>query len=140
MKVLVLLSIGFLLGTLAEYWVHRGMHKFFPRFHQAHHDNPTDRTIGGSWLVHGIALAVIFAFFAFLLSWLIGVGFLIWYAVYAALHYYSHQVPSRENSWIDFEQDNHIIHHNEPEFNFGVTVPIWDMLFKTYRRGEDRNS
>lgn len=140
MRAFGLIAFGFILGTLAEYWVHRGLHFFFPKFHQAHHDNPLDRTIGGSWAAHGVALAAIFLAFAFLTSWLIGVGFLIWYAIYAGLHYYSHQIPSRQNSWIDFIQDNHIVHHNEPSFNFGVTVPFWDILFKTYRRGEDRNA
>lgn len=141
MKAFLLIPLGFIIGTLAEYLVHRGLHRFFPTFHQAHHDNPTDRSIGGSWYVHGALLAAISLLFAFSLSWLISVGFLLWYVAYAALHYYSHQIPSRQDSWIDFIQDNHIVHHNEPEYNFGVTVPIWDMWpFKTYKRGEDRNA
>lgn len=135
---------GFLLGTFAEYWVHRLLHivPALRAWHQKHHDNPVDYTVGGSWTTHaGIVLGISLALA--LVQPFISVGFLIWYAVYATLHYYCHHVQASKRHVIDYFQDLHIEHHAAPldgsGKNFAVTFPVWDWLFGTYQAGVDRN-
>jgi sterol desaturase/sphingolipid hydroxylase (fatty acid hydroxylase superfamily) len=133
------LLFGFLIGTFAEYWVHRALHIWFPVFHAKHHDNPKDYEIGGSWATHLAIVFIISTLMTVFFSLWVAVGFCFWYIFYAGLHYYSHHIPAMKDSWIDYAQYNHIVHHNENDFNYGVTVPIWDIIFMTYKRGINRN-
>lgn len=139
--ILFKLVVGYLLGTLAEYWVHRGLHvvPVLRTWHQKHHDKPDDYTVGGSWLTHALTLAVIFVVLGWLLSLWVALGFMLWYGVYSALHYYSHQVQASKPHLIDFIQDTHIEHHVTPNKNFSVSFPVWDMVFGTYVKAANRN-
>lgn len=137
-KTFLLICFGFIFGTFIEYWLHRALHKFFPVYHQQHHDDPKDYSVGGSWQAHlsYIALgAVVISFFSLWMA----LGFLIWYGIYVCVHYYCHHLPAIKATWVDPFQDNHIVHHNENDFNYGVTSPVWDLAFMTYKKGANRN-
>lgn len=135
-----LVLLGFAIGTFAEYVVHRALHlPWLYRFHQGHHDNPTDYAVGGSWKVYLGIVAAIAAALAFI-HWGVALGFLLWYGFFTGLHYSSHHISAAKRSWIDYLQDQHIAHHNDPSKNYSVTMPLWDWLFRSYVAGEDKNS
>lgn len=137
----LLIVFGYLLGTLAEYWVHRALHvvPFLKQWHQKHHDDPSDYTVGGSWLAHAIILSTIFVVLGAALSLWVALGFMVWYGVYSSLHYYSHHISAAKRHLIDWFQDTHIEHHVTPDKNYSVSAPWWDMVFRTYKSGTNRN-
>lgn len=137
----LLVLCGYLLGTLAEYGAHRALHvvPMLDKWHQKHHDNPDDYTVGGSWTAHAITLAVIFVALGALLSLWVALGFMVWYGIYSALHYYTHQVSAAKPHLIDYFQDTHIEHHVTPNVNYSVSFPVWDWVFGTYKSAANRN-
>lgn len=146
MAVIALPSIGlFLAGwvgwTLAEYLLHRfDMHGArggrsggaMRREHLDHHAGRPlvpDRSPRG-WT--GAALV------ALVLAWgahlAVAAGWMAGYVVYDLVHWSIHARPprTRYQRWIG----RHHLHHHfvGPDRNYGVTVPLWDVVFGTYAR------
>jgi dihydroceramide fatty acyl 2-hydroxylase len=150
-----LFAAGYLMWTLAEYWIHRVVFHFEPEegwgakvhflIHGVHHEHPNDPlrlvmppaasiplavlVVGGIWLaagsVHGPAIAA---------------GFLVGYIVYDEIHYaLHHHVPkSRLGKRL---RELHMRHHfQDDEKGFGISAPYWDLVFRTLSRdrGEAR--
>jgi len=63
---------------------------------------------------------------AFLLTGAIALG----YVSYGLSHFIIHHVRFR-NQRVRRWAANHHIHHYHPDTNFGVTSPLWDMVFAT---------
>jgi sterol desaturase/sphingolipid hydroxylase (fatty acid hydroxylase superfamily) len=59
-----------------------------------------------------------------------GSGFLMGYCAYMTLHYILHKVPvpKRFNWWWNFHNIHHYQQHDRA---FGVTSPLWDIIFRT---------
>jgi sterol desaturase/sphingolipid hydroxylase (fatty acid hydroxylase superfamily) len=62
-----------------------------------------------------------------------GTGFSAAYGYYEYFHWSLHQYAA-SSSYGRWARRHHFYHHfHEPKMNHGVTSPIWDILFDTYR-------
>lgn len=136
---------GFLSFTLIEYLMHRFLfhlpvtnpkrEKFVYTVHGVHHDYPKDKS---RLAMPPLASLTLSAGFFFLFRSMMGdhvfgflAGFLMGYAAYLAVHYtvHAYKVP---NNVFRILWDHHSIHHfKEPNRAFGVSSPLWDVIFRT---------
>ena len=148
-RALGLVAAGWAIFSLVEYMLHRFLfHRKFPDTesgrldafltHGYHHDYPSDRMR----LVMPVMIA-----------WPLAVGFFALYAVpfgvatasalfagtalgyiaYDEVHYYTHHArpTTRLGRWM---KQYHLLHHHDAEMaRYGVSSPIWDAVFGTYR-------
>ena len=143
---------GYLLWTLAEYWIHRVIFHFEPEdgigarlhwmVHGVHHDHPNDPLR----LVMPPAASVPLALVFYAAFWLVlgadrafafGAGFLAGYLAYDMIHYalHHHTPRTRMGKWL---RELHMRHHfQDDERGFGISAPYWDRVFGTMhvRRG-----
>ena len=143
-----LFFIGWLTFTLVEYVMHRFLFHLPPKsetskkvtyaIHGVHHEYPKDK----DRLAMPIPMSLMLATAFFLLFRLIlgnqvfGFlpGFFVGYAFYLWVHYMVHAFQPPKNFlrilWV-----HHGIHHyKEPERAFGVSFPLWDLIFRTMPR------
>lgn len=129
--------ISFVLSSLVEYWVHRWMHKS-PRFGQRHRDhhrrNEGQGVLWEFWdYVKGTSILLVLPF---LISFEIGLGWLLGGVAYAAFSSYAHQLQHENPTkcfWM--KMPVHYIHHKHNMWceNFGLGVDWWDHVFGTYK-------
>ena len=143
---------GYVLWTLAEYWIHRVIFHFEPEdgigarlhwmVHGVHHDHPNDPLR----LVMPPAASVPLALVFYAAFWLVlgadrafafGAGFLAGYLAYDMIHYalHHHTPRTRMGKWL---RELHMRHHfQDDERGFGISAPYWDRVFGTMhvRRG-----
>lgn len=143
--------LGLFLWTLAEYLLHRYLFHMPARtkqmerisflFHGIHHAQPQLKTRLVMPPVVAIPLAAIFfglfyLIFALLLQapqWVgpLFSGFIIGYLVYDLTHYATHHFPMR-SGYAKFIKRYHMQHHYKtPDKRFGVSSPLWDIVFQT---------
>jgi sterol desaturase/sphingolipid hydroxylase (fatty acid hydroxylase superfamily) len=134
---------GLAFWTFAEYWLHRFLFHWqrFPKLHYfihgIHHVYPNDlnRVVmppGASlsmaaplFLVayYGLGEATGLPFFA---------GFAGGYLWYDMTHYWTHVAKPR-STWGKLLRRQHMLHHfKTPDQRFGVSTPLWDLVFGTY--------
>lgn len=123
---------GVLLFTFVEYWAHRTvLHRFFFHgSHERHHTHPDEYVVFPIYYTPAI-----FAAFFVALPLPVFAGFTVGYCWFLAWHHVLHHVDlttwprpvQRYALW-------HLAHHRLDDCNFGITVPIWDFAFGTYRR------
>lgn len=127
--------LGLLTWSLVEYVLHRYLlHHLYPGDHlSGHHKTPTDYTIGPSWL------SVAGYFFAFLGvvavagAWVFYLGVVVGFVFYAVMHRLCHHRLS-DNWLLRKLRRNHNVHHfKDEDANFGVSSPLWDIVFGTYQ-------
>lgn len=145
LNAIVIFVAGLLGFTLIEYLMHRFLFHLPPRtqkmikfaytIHGVHHDYPKDKDRLAMPVPLSATLSIgFFFFFEFLMGNLVFAflpGFLIGYASYLWVHYMVHAFKPPKNFlrrlWV-----NHGIHHyKNPEKAFGVSSPLWDMIFGT---------
>jgi sterol desaturase/sphingolipid hydroxylase (fatty acid hydroxylase superfamily) len=149
LETIALLVGGLLLWTLSEYWLHRKIfhwdpdhpigHRLHFIIHGVHHDHPNDKMRLVMPPGASIPLAVVF-FGAFWLivgtptAYPLFAGFLIGYLFYDYMHYYLHHfVPKSQLGKRLREQ--HMRHHfQDHRYGFGVSSPLWDVVFRTLPR------
>jgi sterol desaturase/sphingolipid hydroxylase (fatty acid hydroxylase superfamily) len=149
------IPLGFLLGlflwTLAEYLLHRFVFHFRPRtprqerivflFHGIHHAQPQCKTRLVMPPVVSIPMAVIFyGLLTLFVSLILGQphlvgpltsGLLIGYITYDLTHYATHHFRMR-GKYLRYLKRYHMLHHYKtPDQRFGVSSPLWDIVFKT---------
>jgi dihydroceramide fatty acyl 2-hydroxylase len=140
---------GLAIWTLTEYWLHRLLFHWQPKFrggdklhfiiHGVHHDHPNDRLRLVMPPAVSIPLAALF-FWAFTTifgtpaAYPLFAGFIGGYLFYDYTHYYVHHfVPKSELGKRLREQ--HMRHHfQDHRYGFGVSSPIWDVVFRTLPR------
>lgn len=130
---LAIAAAGIVAWTLVEYWVHRlvfhGATPFEP-MHQMHHRLPKDMIGVASWGT----------FAGFAVVWLLTgpaftTGFMLGYLAYCVIHVRMHHGDrSRFSRYVAFMFEHHAGHHRGGKGNFGVSVPVWDFVFNTYRK------
>lgn len=152
---LVMTGLTFLFGlflwTFFEYLIHRFAFHYQPgkskwekinpiyygqMVHNIHHSYPNDKLRIVTPIIITLPLAVVFYF---LFSFIFGIyvyttfsGFLLGYMLYDLLHARTHinPMPSRIGKYLKFY---HMRHHYQVDGKlFGVTMPLWDHVFKTY--------
>jgi len=143
-NVALLIVLGFLSWTLAEYLLHRfffhmnSKSKFIQKIahtmHGIHHDHPNDYT---RLFMPPVPATIFMVFFFALFYAVLGVsifsflpGFLTGYLAYAYTHFKTHQI--RAPKYLKFIWTHHLKHHyQDGNKAFGVSSPLWDVVFGT---------
>jgi len=149
------LPVGFLIGaflwTFAEYTLHRFLFHYQPKtpraerifflFHGVHHAQPQCKTR----LVMPPVVSIPMAFMAYgllylLFGWILGLpfwvgpvfsGFIAGYLFYDLTHYATHHFPMRRGIWKYLKRYHMQHHYKTPNARFGVSSPLWDLIFRT---------
>jgi sterol desaturase/sphingolipid hydroxylase (fatty acid hydroxylase superfamily) len=143
-KLISLFFLGFFTWTFGEYVLHRFVyHKLKDAsydtgiqymFHGIHHQYPSDDDriilppVPG--LIIACALLGVFYLLMGAEAFTFGPGFLIGYMVYISIHWMVHSkpAPARFNFWW---RHHNIHHYQQHDKAFGVSTPIWDIVFRT---------
>lgn len=131
--------LGFLSFSFVEYvfhaWLFHGTIKIFVKGHAAHHADPyryDSLPFFTGTLVGGVLFSVLSLIIAPSMAWMGGSGFLLGYITYGLTHHALHRVKNRRG-YFKYIFDLHAIHHARPHVNYGVTSPLWDIIFKTFK-------
>ena len=141
-----LFALGVLVWTFAEYILHRyvfhwtndtawGKRIHF-LLHGVHHEFPNDKDRLVMPLLTSVPLSLIFyALYVGLMGVRTGepffAGFILGYLGYDGTHYAVHHFRQRTRigKWV---RRHHMLHHhNDHEGGFGVSSPLWDIVFRT---------
>jgi sterol desaturase/sphingolipid hydroxylase (fatty acid hydroxylase superfamily) len=154
LEILTCLILGLFGWTFFEYLLHRwimhrgtwpkkidaAVEKFLP--HRTHHRKPEDPEIEiiekpMKPLVVGSLLGLYFCLFApWPYAFAFAFGGALGYIVYEIVHFATHKVASPQGA-LGFWHRQHMLHHYRDDTrNYGVTSPIWDLVFGTYFRPE----
>lgn len=135
----------FLLWTFVVYWMHRLAHElpFAREYHLDHHSQVTDNTIQGlswkntflwfdswnstvdQWITEVIPTILISAITG---HWWLTLAYYIWAAFIQES--VEHNDKINLYPWITSGKW-HLIHHDDPTKNYGVFIPLWDIVFGT---------
>ncbi len=144
--------LGLFLWTLIEYTMHRFVFHFVPKgprmerlfflFHGVHHAQPQCKTrlVMPPTVSLPLALAIygmVYAAFALGLGlphWVdpVMAGILSGYLVYDLTHYSIHHLGMRHGIFRYLKRYHLMHHYTTPEQRYGVSSPLWDMVFRTY--------
>jgi sterol desaturase/sphingolipid hydroxylase (fatty acid hydroxylase superfamily) len=129
-----------LVGTLAEYVMHRLMHagKVLHKVHAKHHQTAQGQGWLGEFRDYFLPSIPILPA-GFLYSVDAGIGFVIGGTIYAMWAAYAHQVQHEKPELVFWlRQPVHHLHHHHKMWhhNFGISVSIWDHVFRTYKKCE----
>jgi len=146
---------GLFVWSGTEYLLHRFFFHFVPEniwgkrlhfiMHGVHHDYPND----SRRLVMAPAISVpLAAMFFFIFRTICGpkfvlpffAGFITGYLFYDMMHYAIHHVPMRGKLG-NYLRKHHFRHHySDADINFGVSSPVWDVVFGTLNNERKDNS
>jgi sterol desaturase/sphingolipid hydroxylase (fatty acid hydroxylase superfamily) len=126
---LPLILLGLLLFTFIEYWTHRTLlHRvMWHGAHQRHHTHPHEFTIFPWWY-----LPAIFAGFWFILPSAVYIGFMLGAMWFFIWHHMIHHWSLQNRPWLQAYERWHNLHHRDLPVNYGITQPLWDIVFGTY--------
>jgi dihydroceramide fatty acyl 2-hydroxylase len=154
-SLVVLLGCGFLSWGLIEYVLHRFIFHYDARSrvgrkllyhaHISHHENPeaTSRHLASLFLSTPVGGAYWLLAWAATGSWpaasYLLIGMAAGYLSYQVLHFHCHHGRSRLRL-LRYLRQYHLLHHYKtPEQRFGVTSPLFDLVFGTFRPVVDRS-
>jgi len=140
---------GWLVFTLMEYLLHRFLfhasaHTPDQKFrsfmvHGYHHEFPNDklRLVAPPLMSWPIAAVMIFIYRATMgpNMWIMFAGTATGYVAYDWIHYYTHHFrPSNAvGRWLKAYHLQHHFDDTHGEGRYGVSSPLWDFVFGTYR-------
>jgi sterol desaturase/sphingolipid hydroxylase (fatty acid hydroxylase superfamily) len=143
-----LFVLGWLVWSLLEYWLHRVIfhlpartpaEKFrFFMFHGYHHEFPNDpmRLVAPPLLGWPLGL-IVGSIYYFALGptvfYPVLAGTFVGYIAYDWMHYYTHHFrpTTRLGKWMrKYHMEHHYLDHGA---HFGVSSPLWDVVFGTFR-------
>lgn len=140
--------LGLFLWSLFEYFLHRfvfhmpahddaGRFRRF-MFHWYHHEFPNDsmRLLAPplmSWTVGPAIWGLLRVSFGPVYMWPVFAGTALGYLSYDYIHYYTHHAKPTTalGKWIRSYHLHH--HHDDDDSRFGVSSPLWDFVFGTYK-------
>jgi sterol desaturase/sphingolipid hydroxylase (fatty acid hydroxylase superfamily) len=145
-----LLAAGALTWTFVEYWLHRAffhMRADTPArrvtafiVHRHHHAAPgdPDRIAATPLYSAGLFLLLLAAFGPLGPAGLaLLAGSMLGYLAYEAAHWQFHH--GRPRGWLRALRAHHLRHHGgDGRSNFGISSPLWDLVFRTWRKGHVR--
>ncbi len=139
--VVLILLLGLFFFSIIEYsfhrWLFHGSVQIMVQGHRAHHENPLGYDSLPFFLpalvlptLAGVSVMLMPANYAFLLTGIIALSYVVYGLSHFTIHHHIfHSVHAR--NWAA----KHHIHHYHTNVNFGVTTPLWDIVFKTrYKR------
>jgi len=133
-------AAGLLLFTFVEYafhrWAFHGPVAAFEQGHSRHHEQPLgDDSL--PFFLPPLGMLALAGLLALVLSpsnaLLFAAAFAIGYTLYGVCHTIIHVRrfrSARARRWAGA----HHVHHHHPQTNFGVTTPLWDIVFGTRHR------
>jgi len=149
LAIIGLVAAGLVIWTLAEYWLHRKFFHWEPdnRFgermhfiiHGIHHDHPNDKLRlvmppGASIPLASLFFGLFYLVFGLPTAFPLFAGFLIGYLTYDYTHYYLHHYVPKSDVGKQL-RERHMRHHfQDHRFGFGVSSPLWDVVFRTLPR------
>lgn len=141
-----LVFAGLLTWTLTEYVLHRFVFHWtnetpFARrvhflLHGVHHDYPNDKDrlvmpLGFSLPLGALIFGAFLLLFGLRLAEPLFVGLVIGYLVYDGTHYAVHHFKQTTRVG-RFVKRHHMLHHHmDHDGGFGVSSPLWDLVFRT---------
>lgn len=146
---------GIIFYTINEYVTHRFLFhlkppknpfllKMLKRLHYDHHVYPNDLKllflpVWYSLPGFTIYLCIIYGITSNIIVTLsFGIGMIIMLLVYEWKHYIAHRPIRPLTPYGRWLKKQHILHHYKNEnYWFGVSNPVYDFLFKTYKEGKD---
>ena len=142
---LLVMLAGYIFFTFVEYMMHKHFFHMEPdtpikdklqySVHGVHHDYPKDKDrLAMPPFVSAAYAAIAYLLFKLILgnfAFYFLPGFLAGYASYLGVHFIVHAFNPPKNFfkvlWV-----NHAIHHyKDPDIAFGVSTPLWDIIFGT---------
>jgi sterol desaturase/sphingolipid hydroxylase (fatty acid hydroxylase superfamily) len=145
----LLLLGGLLIWTLTEYWLHRLVFHWQPKFrggdrlhfiiHGVHHDHPNDAMRLVMPPAVSIPLAALF-FGLFVLvfgtptAFPLFAAFIGGYLFYDYTHYHVHHHTPRTEAGKRLREAHMRHHFQDHRYGFGVSSPLWDVVFGTLPR------
>jgi dihydroceramide fatty acyl 2-hydroxylase len=148
-ELLLLTLAGVLIWTLTEYWLHRLVFHWEPDhplgsrlhfiIHGVHHDHPNDRLRLVMPPAVSLPLAALFlgAFtliFGTPAAYPIFSGLIIGYLTYDYTHYHLHHHTPRTTLGKRLREQHMRHHFQDHRYGFGVSSPLWDLIFRTLPR------
>ncbi|MSO41120.1 MAG: fatty acid hydroxylase [Solirubrobacterales bacterium] len=145
----LLFVAGLALWTFSEYWLHRLVFHWEPKFrggdrlhfviHGVHHDHPNDAMRLVMPPAASIPLAVIFlALFGLIFgaptAYPLFAGFIAGYLAYDYTHYHLHHHTPKTDSGKRLREQHMRHHFQDHHYGFGVSSPFWDLVFGTLPR------
>ncbi len=138
--------LGIFIFTFIEYAVHAWLFhesslEVFTEGHGHHHKDPF--SFDAMPFFMSAVIAVIFLFiFKFIMPLndafaLIG-GMVGGYFNYGIMHHIMHRTEFNNPYW-RYMQEFHFVHHKKPKMNHGVTTDIWDRVFNTYYKWDEKD-
>jgi sterol desaturase/sphingolipid hydroxylase (fatty acid hydroxylase superfamily) len=138
--------IYFFLWTFVLYWIHRIGHKipYIKEWHWDHHSYIVRNGMQGwhwnnlllfndTW-TSTLDLYVTEDIPTIIFSWLTGQWWIfIFYYIWAALFQETLEHNKNVNVPIFTSGKWHLIHHRHPNKNYGLFLPIWDLVFGTHK-------
>lgn len=146
-----LVLLGLFLWSFLEYIMHRWLfhikspnqtiQKFQFILHGNHHEKPRD--------YYRAVMPIVPAFFYALMVYLLldltiqnrsakdslFLGLILGYLLYDALHLSFHHMQLPFKWWKNLRR-SHALHHHEGDILFGVSSPLWDIIFKTIKKNK----
>ena len=139
--------LGLFIWSFLEYGIHRYFFHAKPKnkklkelvnlSHLYHHQDPDDSRVwnNSSWFIAPWIVLLISILYLIVRDYkivsLLMAGMVLGYCGYEYFHRKIHSKAPGFKYW----QDNHHQHHNVSwGSNYGVTTPLWDHIFKTYRK------
>ncbi len=142
---LLVFFAGYIFFTFVEYMMHKHFFHMEPNTpikdklqysaHGVHHDYPKDKDrLAMPPFVSAAYAAISYLLFTLILgdyALYFLPGFLVGYSSYLGVHFIVHAYNPPKNFlkvlWV-----NHAIHHyKDPDIAFGVSTPLWDIIFGT---------
>ena len=149
LSIVALFVAGILGWTFAEYWLHRWVFHLAPSsnqllrtiqfaLHGYHHEFPDDPRRLVAPPIMAVPISAFLAAVVILCfpgTWPpILAGTFFGYLCYDWMHYYTHHGRPRFK-FVKFMRRFHLEHHyKSASIQFGLSSPLWDRIFLTYRR------
>ena len=147
--IVLFLIIGFVCWSFIEYGLHRFIFhydahsafgkRFLYLVHISHHENPESKKKTSAILFLTGPISVAYWLLAWFItgSWVsasyLFLGMATGYFCYDWLHFQCHHGKSRLRV-LRYLKKYHLLHHHQtPELRFGVTSPLVDLIFGTFR-------
>lgn len=149
---IIIFLVGIFLFSLTEYLIHRFVYhsprlkrinSWFYKVHEIHHEQPHNkRRLTLPLIIAVIAGGILYFLFRLILRKNVNFffpGFLSGYASYLLIHYTIH-TSNFKNRVFRYLWKHHAVHHFKDETRaYGVSSPLWDIIFGTMPSKEQLN-